>query len=63
MRIIRDYTYTVWQIGALKLAMLSLGIAIGAYWQDIFLPHVTWLLVVGLALGVYISYTSFTEKA
>lgn len=63
MRIIRDYTYTVWQVGALKFAMLSMGVAIGAYWQEIFLPYAIWLFGVGLALGVYMAYISFSDEA
>jgi hypothetical protein len=63
MRIIRNYTYTVWHIGILKLAMLLMGVALGAYWQEIFLPHVVLLFCLGLALGAFIAYISFTTEA
>lgn len=32
----RDYTFTWWQVGLLKLCMLAAGIAIGASWPQAF---------------------------
>jgi hypothetical protein len=45
-----------WQVGILKLSLLSIGIAIGAYWQEVFLPYVAWLVVLGVVSGIYIAY-------
>ena len=62
MDIFRDYTFTWWQVGLFKLALLSLGIAIGAYCQATFAPYVTLLAVLGLGLGAYIGWISFSRK-
>lgn len=56
---LRDYTLAWWQIGLLKLAMLCIGIAIGAHWQQFFAPYAIYLFGVGLILGLYIAYVSF----
>ena len=62
MDIFRKYTFTWWQVGLFKLALLSLGIAIGAYCQAIFLPYTTVLAVLGLGLGAYIGWVSFRQR-
>jgi hypothetical protein len=61
MNIFKNYTYNWWQIGFFKLALLALGIAIGAYWQEVFLPYVTALAVVGVVCGLYITVLSFKQ--
>jgi len=62
MDIFRDYTFTWWQVGLLKLALLSLGIAIGSYCQATFLPYSTVLAILGLGLGAYIGWISFRQQ-
>jgi uncharacterized protein (DUF2062 family) len=62
MNIFRDYTFTWWQVGILKLALLSLGVAIGSYCSAAFLPYFTLLIVLGLVLGVYIAFVSFQQR-
>jgi hypothetical protein len=57
----RTVRYTFWQIGLLKLAMLSLGIAIGAYWPEVFLPYLTHLLILTLLLGIYLAVVYFRQ--
>jgi hypothetical protein len=55
MNIFKKSTFTWWQIGLFKLSLLTLGIAIGAYWQETFLPYLTALLVVAIVSGLYIA--------
>ena len=62
MDIFRNYTFTWWQVGLLKLALLSLGIAIGAYCQATFLPYTTVLVVLGIGIGAYIAWVSFRQQ-
>lgn len=62
MDIFRDYTFTWRQVGLFKLALLSLGIAIGAYCQATFLPYITILAVLGIGLGAYIAWISFKQR-
>jgi hypothetical protein len=62
MDIFRNYTFTWWQVGLFKLALLSLGIAIGAYCQATFAPYTTVLAVLGIGLGSYIGWISFKQR-
>lgn len=59
--IFRSGSYTWWQLGFFKLSLLSFGIAIGAYWQDMFLPYLSWLVAAGAALGLYLIYAWFRK--
>jgi hypothetical protein len=56
MKIFEDKTVNWRQVAVLKLAIISLGIAIGATWPELFSPYVLWLALVGIALGVYSAY-------
>ena len=62
MNIFRNYTFTWWQVGILKLALLSLGVAIGSYCASTFLPYFPVLIIVALALGIYIAFVSFNQR-
>ncbi|HXK39961.1 MAG TPA: hypothetical protein VJ837_03965 [Candidatus Paceibacterota bacterium] len=61
MTIFKNYTYRWWQIGLFKLALLAIGIAIGAYWQEVLLPYLAVVLAVGVVLGAYIALVSFRQ--
>ncbi|MCC7160446.1 hypothetical protein IT399_01870 [Candidatus Nomurabacteria bacterium] len=61
MNIFKKYTYSWWQIGLLKLALLFLGMAIGTYWHEIFSQYINILIIVGIVLGVYLSFVSFKQ--
>lgn len=53
MKILKNYTYSWWQMGLLKLSLLSIGVAIGTYWQDIFMDHLLIIVGIGIVLGIY----------
>jgi len=36
INILKSITLTWWQVGIFKVAAISLGISIGAYWADFF---------------------------
>lgn len=55
MNIFRTTTFTWWQIGCLKWAVLFIGIAIGATWPEVFAPYAVPLLIIGLVLSVYLA--------
>ena len=57
----KKYSYRWWQMGLFKLALLSFGVAIGAYWQAVFLPYVSILVAIGFVLGLYIAIISFQK--
>lgn len=56
MNIFKTASYSWWQIGLLKFALLSIGLAIGAYWPAVFLPYAVWLAALGALLGLYLAY-------
>ena len=60
MNIFKKVTFTWWQIGFLKLAMLSFGIVIGTMWPWVFIDYINTLLIGGILLAVYLTYVWFT---
>lgn len=55
MRIFKTGSYTWWQVGLLKFALLCFGVVIGAHWSFVFLPYTSILLGFGVVAGVYLS--------
>ena len=62
MNIFKSTTFTWWQVGLFKGAMLCIGISIGVAWSDVFRPYVSALLVAGLLLSVYLTYIWLKNK-
>lgn len=62
MDIFASRTLTWYEVGAIKLSVLLIGIAIGAYWPETFLPYLTLIVIVGIAAGLYASYAWFTKQ-
>ena len=62
MNIFKNYTYSWWQIGLFKLALLSLGVTIGAYWNEVFSGYIVVLLVIGVVFGVYLIFISLGQR-
>ena len=58
MEILRDYTFSWQQMVVFKVSLLTIGIAIGAYWQALFLPYAGLLAIVGVVLGLYLAFIS-----
>lgn len=52
-------SYDWWQLALLKLAVLLIGIAIGATWQGAFAPYIVAMAGVGVALGLYCAFAWF----
>lgn len=52
MNLFRSKTLSWWQVGIIKGAVLCIGIAIGAYWSNAFVAHVTTLVSLGVVLGI-----------
>lgn len=56
MNIFKAFTMKWWEGGIFKVAMISLGIVIGATWPEIFGPLRAALLVVFAVLTFYICW-------
>ncbi len=61
MNIFKNYTYSWWQVGLLKLALLCFGIVIGAHWSDVFAPFIIYLIFLGIALAIYMGFISLRQ--
>ena len=61
MKLFKSYTFTWWQIGIFKLALLAIGAAIGAYWHEFFGANAASLIVIAVIAGIYIMYVSFKQ--
>jgi hypothetical protein len=62
MNIFSPTTFTWWQLGLLKWAVLLIGIAVGALWPAVFAPYAAILTVVGLIISIYLGIVWFTTK-
>ncbi len=54
MKITKTVRFKWWQVSLLKISVLSLGIIIGSLWPETFLPYLTHLFILMVALGVYL---------
>ncbi|MDO8513942.1 MAG: hypothetical protein Q7S50_00145 [bacterium] len=61
MDILQNSTFAWWQVVLFKLSVATFGIAIGVYWQNVFLPYLTALLVVAVVSGLYVGYVWFKQ--
>jgi hypothetical protein len=52
----KSFTFAWWQLGLLKLSLLSLGIVVGATWPGVFMGWRDLLVVLFVAPAFYLSY-------
>ncbi len=62
MNLLSSTTFTWWQLGLLKWAVLCIGLAIGAKFSDIFSQYITLLFIVGLGISAYLGTLWFKQK-
>jgi disulfide bond formation protein DsbB len=48
-------------MGIFKLALLSIGVAIGAYWNEFFRGYSIALIIIALIMSAYIAYISLKQ--
>ena len=61
MNLFKSYTFTWWQIGILKLALLSLGAVIRAYWYDFFRANLIAFIIIAIIASVIIMFISLKQ--
>lgn len=61
MNLFKNYTFTWWQVAIFKIALLAIGVAVGANWPQVFVQYTTILVIIGLAIGIYIAFVSFKK--
>jgi len=52
MNLFSSRTLSWWQVSIIKVSVLCIGIAIGSYWSNVFVGHLTTLVALGVFLGV-----------
>jgi len=57
----KNYTFTWWQIGVFKLALLAIGVVIGAYWYEFWNSYLPALIVIAIITSSYIMYISLKQ--
>jgi hypothetical protein len=62
MKILRTWTFKWWEIGLIKLCLLSLGILLGLYFYD-FLVGFIWLWWALFAATAFYFITLFFKKS
>ena len=55
MNIFKDFTLKWWQAGIFKFALLSLGIAVGSTWPELFKGWTALLLLAFLVSAAYVT--------
>jgi hypothetical protein len=62
MNIFKPTTFTWWQLGMLKWAVMFIGIAVGATWPEVFSPQILLtLLGIALAFSLYLGVVWWRE--
>jgi hypothetical protein len=61
MNIFKTFTLKWWQGGIFKLGMWALGIAVGAYWHNIFAGFLAALVAIGVICLTYITYIWYQQ--
>lgn len=58
----KSFTFTWWQVGLLKLSLLSLGVLVGSTWPGVFLGWREVLVVLFVVPAFYITYLWFRQR-
>ncbi len=61
MNLFKNYTYSWQQIGIFKLAMLSIGILIGAHFPTLVMDNLMLVALVAIVASGYTMYSSFSQ--
>ena len=56
MNLFKSFTLKWWQGSLFKISIVTAGVAIGAYWSEVFSPYLVLLILVAVVSGTYISY-------
>lgn len=61
MNIFKPTTLLWWQVGIVKVCLLSLGVLVGASWPDLFLPYTNLLIGLFVVSTLYLFYIWFRD--
>ena len=57
----KSVTFTWWQVGLLKLSLLSLGVVVGSTWPGLFVGWRDLLMVLFVVPAFYVTYLWFRQ--
>jgi hypothetical protein len=61
MNVFKTFTLKWWQAALYKWGMLSLGLAAGAYWHELFGGYLAVLLIMAAASLAYVTYAWWNQ--
>ena len=62
MKLFREYTFKWWQVGLLKVYVVSIGLLLGAYFPETVLRYKNILLAIFVILMVYFLHALLTKE-
>lgn len=63
MQPFRSYTFTWLEIGIFKVAMLAIGLALGAYFHEIVQAYIIGVIVIAIVASAYVGYIGLRQAA
>lgn len=54
MKLFKPYSITWWQGSIFKITLLALGVALGAYWSEVFYAYLQELILIAAAGTLYL---------
>lgn len=61
MNIFKSYTFSWWEMGIFKLALLAIGISVGIYWQSFFVEYIEVIWSIAILASIYSMYIAIRQ--
>ena len=61
MNIFKSYTFSWWEMGIFKLALMAIGISIGIYWQSFFIQYIEVIWGIAILASIYSMYIAIRQ--
>lgn len=62
MKIFKSWTFQWWEVGLIKLCLLSLGIILGVYYQDYLINFLSFWWILFAVIALYFSVKVIKEN-
>ena len=61
MNIFKSYTFSWWEMGIFKLALIAIGISVGIYWQSFFIQYIEVIWGIAILASIYSMYIAIRQ--